>query len=231
VFTTDELNCKFRIEVADPLEGDDSGTEPDSENLWKDHEIYGYATEAADAVARDTQGLYKLVELPVVVDENVVSLPRYILHIRFARLVTANSQVVESNQDDIMTGTVCDYGVQLSGGLLRARGRPRSFARDRERKALVIAPTPTQADTLELQCSVTIATPLLCGMPLPFLELPDQRLMLHFMKYLAYAKQDADVLDLARSESFKARYDSEVAERAVELRNQRRRPSPIAMEW
>jgi hypothetical protein len=230
VFTTDELNARFRLDVADPLEGVDD-TEADSESLWKEHEIYDYMTEAADAVARDTRGLYKLLELPVSAGESKVVLPRSVLELRLARLVGQNRIVFDANQNDIAYGArVCDYGEWLPLSGFNATGTPRMYARDRVKKALVLSPVPTQDDTLECQCVVTLATPLLCGMPLPFLERPDIRLMLHFMKYLAYAKQDADTLDLARSESFKSRYDAEATEREVTLRRQRRMPSPIRME-
>lgn len=143
----------------------------------------------------------------------------------------AQRELDVTNQNEVMRGqVVCDYGMQFVGGG-RARGTPQTLARDRERKAVVLAPTPVQNDTLELQCSVTLTTPLLCGMPLPFLERPDIRLMLTYMKYLAYAKQDADTLDLTRSNTFKAQFDMGAEDRAVELRRQRRQPSPIRMEW
>lgn len=230
MFTTDDLAARFRLDVADPLEGADDGP-VDSESLWKNIEIFDYMTEAGDAVARETLGLFKLILLPVVADESTVTLPRSVLDIRYARLVMAQRELDVTNQNEVMRGqVVCDYGMQFVGGG-RARGTPQTLARDRERKAVVLAPTPVQNDTLELQCSVTLTTPLLCGMPLPFLERPDIRLMLTYMKYLAYAKQDADTLDLTRSNTFKAQFDMGAEDRAVELRRQRRQPSPIRMEW
>lgn len=229
--TTDELNTKFRYEVRDKLEGLDDGSEPDSENLWKEDEIYSYMTEAADAVARGLKSLYKIIELPVVEDEIVVKLPSHVLDIRFARLLSRNVEVKLTSQADLTRGCVVrDYGVWLNGGFLRARGTPQYMCRDRERKALVLAPTPTVDDTLEIQCAVTLSTPLMCGMPLPFFELPDQRLMLHYMKYLAYAKPDADTLDLQKSESFLAKFNNDVVDRESEVRRERRLPEPIAME-
>ncbi len=189
-------------------------------------------TEAADAVARGLKSLYKIIELPVVADQVVVSLPRNVLHIRFARLVNRNNEVKESSQQELTRGCIVrDYGLWLNGGFLRARGTPQYFARDRERKALVLAPTPTVDDTLELQCSVTISTPLVCGMALPFLELPDQRLMLLYMKYLAYAKPDADTLDLQKSEGFFSKFNNMIEDRESEVRTQRRDPGAIDMNW
>lgn len=228
--TTDDLNLRFRSDVTDPLEGV-STADPDSENLWTNWEVYEYMTDAADAVARGTKGLYKIINLAVIAGINKVSLPLYVLDIRTARLLTAGRQLFPLNQNQAMRGISWDYGLQLQNGTLSAKGTPRNFVRDRERKALFLTPQPTVADTLELQCSVTISVPLMCGMPLPFTELPDVTLMLNYMKFLAYAKQDADVIDLKRSGSFKALFDDAIIDRELDIRQQRRVPSPIAMEW
>ncbi len=230
MFTTDELNARFRLDVADPLEGVDDD-HPDSECLWSNDEIYAYMTEAADAVARDTKGLYKLYELAVTAGESKVVLPRPLLELRLARLVNQNRIVFDANQNEIAYGTyVCDYGHWFTSAAFNVNGVPGAFARDRIKKVLVFDRIPTKNDTLECQAIVTIATPLLCGMPLPFLERPDIRLMLLYMKHLAYAKQDADTLDLSRSDNFLERYKSEASEREVVLRRQRRKPSVIRME-
>lgn len=230
MLTTDDLIQRFRSDVFDPLEGVDANT-PDSENLWKNWEIYEYMSEAADAVARGTLGLYKTLVLPIVVAQNIVPLPLYVLQIRGAWLTTAARSLDPMNALEAGRYIRDDYGLQVTGGYRTMTGRPRMFIRDRVRKALVLVPIPAEADTLELQCSVTLSTPLLPGMPLPFMELPDQRLMLLYMKYLAYAKQDADTADLARSNTFEQQFNHDVEEREVELRKQRRIPAPIAMEW
>lgn len=229
MLTTDDLSQRFRSDVGDPLEGVDANT-PDSENLWKNWEICEYMSEAADAVARGTLGLYKTVVLPIVATQNIVSLPLYVLQIRSGWLTTAGYDVNPVNQFESSRYVRDDYGLHVVGHYRSATGRPKLFIRDMVRKAIVLIPIPTESDTLELQCSVTLSTPLLPGMPLPFMEKPDQRLMLLYMKYLAYGKQDADTLDLARAMTFKQEFDRDVENREVELRKQRRVPAPIAME-
>ena len=216
MFTTDDMLDTFRREVADPLEGVDASA-PDSENLWKNAEILGYMTEAADAVARDTKSLYRTLVIPIDAGEATAPIPRAVLDIKLATL-SDGREVAPSNQHE--------QAPRFTG-----RGRPQTFTRERERGVLTLAPAPLVADTLTLECSVTLSTPLLCGMPLPFREWPDQRLMLHFMKYLAYAKHDADTLDLTRSEAFLQLYQAGVRDREVEVRRERRLPSPVAMEW
>jgi len=219
VFTTDELAHRFRSDVADPLEGVDA-EHPDSENLWKNWEVYSYMSDAVDATARETKGLLKTLRLPVVPDEPVVGLPRTVIDIRDAWLDSDGRQVAASNSHEL-----------LRYNHVHSRGRPRHYARDRERKAVVLSPTPAVADTLVLQCSVIPGVPMLTGMPLPLLDRPDQLLVLSYMKYLAYAKQDADTLDLARSQAFLSEFTRNAQAREVELRRERRLPTPIRMEW
>lgn len=229
MFTTDELACTFRDEVADPLEG--TADTPDSENLWKNREVYQYMTEAADAVASDTLGLFKVLELPVVAGEPLVSLPRSVLDIRHARLVSCNREVKEENTNAPTYSVDSDYGLRSTPSMFGHTGRPRVFVRDAERKALRLVPTPVENDTLELRCATKPGHDMLPGMPLPFLERRDQRLMLHYMKYLAYSKQDADALDLSRSQSFYAQYQAEALARNGEVARVRRAPGQIHMEW
>ena len=230
--TTDDLLKRFRSDTADILEGV-SVDEPDSENLWSNWELLQYMTEAADAVARDTKSLFKTFAFPVAVDTATVKLPAQILDIRLARLVTQNVVLLPFNQNQMAHGAaVCsDYGVQLHTGLFTSKGRPKYYVRDRESNALVLVPIPTLADTLELQCAVTINADLDCGMLLPFRELPDVRLMLAYMKYLAYSKQDADAADKVKAATFQNYYETKVVDREVEKRSERRTPSPIRMEW
>lgn len=228
--TTDDLLKRFRSDVADPLEGVDD-QDPDSENLWKTWELLEYMTEAADAVARKTNSIYKTFDLAVTANSNEIALPATILDIRLARLLTQNVVLDDLAQNRMRDGGCWDYGTFLQNGTFTAKGRPRNYVRDRERRVLVLVPIPTLDDTLELQCTVTISTDLLCGMPLPFRELPDVTLMLHYMKYLAYAKQDADTLDMSRSNEFLQLFTSGSVDREVDLRQQRRTPSTVRMEW
>lgn len=233
MYTTDWLSDRFRSDVVDPLVGTDDGVTPDSESLWKIADVFDYMTHAADAVARGTLQLYKTVVLPVVAGENQITMPASVLYAQGdGWLVTGRRYVRESNAQELLRGIpVCDYGQWISGGGLEATGTPARYARDMRRKSIVLAPTPTENDSLRIECVVTVATPMLCGMPLPFTELPDILLMLKYMKYMAYRKQDADTLDLGRSDDFKAEFDRDVVLREVEIRRQRRAPSSIRMEW
>ena len=227
--TTDELAVLFRQDVDDPLEGVDAA-HPDSENLWSNANIYRYMTEACDATARKTKVLNKVATWAFAAGDEVVPLPRHVLHVQSVRLASNNRELSPRNINEMPDiGLVRDYGLQPSGfsPVFNASGNPRVFIRDYDNRALRLVPTPAAADSIIVQCWITIAVPMTAGMMLPFMEVPDQALLLTYMKYLAYRKQDADTLDLQRSDAFKAEWELESSKREVEVSNIRRRPGVI----
>lgn len=229
-FTTDEFAAVFRNEVDDPLEGVDASS-PDSECLWKNAEIYRYMTSAADAVARAVEGIYKIVEITLVANQQAYTLPRNVLHIREARLVTADRRLRPSNADVATRMRGDDYGELLNNQFWSATGVPSCYVRDYRKNALLLSPIPTTADTLELQCTATVATPLAAAMPMPFMEVPDQELMLLYMCHLAYRKQDADVLDLKQSREYKTMFEEAATMRKELLESYRRTPGLVETWW
>ena len=229
--TTDELLSDFREDVADPLEGIDA-SHPDSDNLWSNAVAYRYMTDACDRLARDTNGLIKLLTVPYVVGQSIITLPRHILHVYSARLLSSNRVLKPRNVDSMEAMAISDYGIRGVGldQMFNSHGEPRVFVRDYDQKGIRIAPLPQRADSLVLQCSMVPAVPLSAGMMLPFLDRPDQHLILTYMKYLAYRKQDSDAYDLKRSNEFKAEYDATVLDREQEIRNIRRTPGVVRPE-
>jgi hypothetical protein len=230
--TTDELNEVFRDEVSDPLEGIDADN-PDSENLWKEREVYRYMTEAVDAVAKQVQTLYRLIRLPVVATQQVVRLPKSVLDIRSARMVTAGNTLLPQNANQALYAPRDDYGMvaTVTPGFFTDTGLPRNYVRDYDAHALRLVPTPTVDDTIEIQCDIVPGTPMAAGIPLLMTDTEDQRLLLTKMKALAYSKQDADCVDMERAEYFEKKFKLDVVERAVSLRRMRRASGVIAMEW
>lgn len=227
--TTDDLLKRFRGDTQDILEGV-SVDEPDSENLWANWELLQYMTEAADAVARDTKSILKTFQLPIVANTATVKLPAQLIEIRLARIPAQNVVLDPLNQNQMQQGYVSDYGNLVHSGVFSAKGRPRWYVYDREPKSLVLVPIPTVDDMLEIEGAVTINVDLDCGMLLPFRELPDVRLMLAYMKFLAYSKQDADAASQAKADKFQAYYEQKVSDRESEKRRERRMPTPIRME-
>lgn len=231
--TTDELNLVFRSDVTDPLEGV-SDTEPDSECLWKNADVYRYMTAAFDALLRDTGVQYKVLNLTVMADSPYVTLPMSVLEIRSAYLTVAKRELEPLNLNDRSGVLRRDYGLVRPFGSPvydDSTGTPFSYVRDYARKQLRLSPIPVADDVLEIQCTATISIPMMEGMLLPVREVPDLNLALMYMKYMAYAKQDADTLDLVRSSDFKAQFDEGAKVRKGKLLNQRRTPGVIRPQW
>ena len=220
----------FRDEVDDVITDRDGG---DFGCLWSNREAYGYMTEACDAVASRTDTKMRTLRIPFVADQATVRLPAYVLDVRSMRHVERDSPVELKNANEPDYGVADDYGLSRLGGtqLFGGSGLPHTAVRDYDNKALRLVPTPNVAGTLEVQCTTTISTPLESGMPLPLTDIKDQRLVLHYMKALAYRKQDAETEDLTRAREFHALYENGVEDRKVRLRNNRRAPGVVRMTW
>jgi hypothetical protein len=216
--TADQLLAVFRREVKDnPSAWQTLGD--DTLCLWSDDEIYGYMTEACDALARDTKMLTDVVELDVVAGESEVALPVYILHIHGVRLVDAECDVTPANANQRRFARADDYGIARVSMFDTATGTPSNYVRDYRANTLKLVPIPAENDTLELQCTVTIQDPMVSGEDLPFLEARDQRLLLSYMKWRAYEKHDAETEDLVRASKNEKDYKNGSADRELEFRN------------
>ena len=227
---TDELATRFRSDVDDAVTdaaGSDYGC------LWKDSDVYSYMTEACAMVASRTASLYRTLSLPYIAGQRTIFLPHYVREIRSARLVGRNQLVLQRNANDQLLGAHDDYGLRLSGHpqMFEGEGRPTTFVRDYDAKQLRLVPAPNEDDTLEIQCTVSISLPLSSGMPMPLTDLEDQVLVLHYMKMRAYRKHDAETEDLVRAKEYERLYEQGVIARASELRNNRRAPGQVRMNW
>jgi hypothetical protein len=216
----DELITIARVELDDEIT-DLGGS--DAVSLWKTTELYNYLTEACDAVAKGTLGLFKTVTLPFTAGQQDLSLPRYVLHVREARVV-GGGPLKQQNANRISD----DFG-----GFLCAsnNGTPRQFVRDMLKRGIRLYPVPASDGALELQCSVTIGAPIQAGSMLPFDDTEDQRLLIEYVKFRAYSKPEADTEDPARARAAKDFFDQGVASRRQSLQNMRRAPGTIRMEY
>lgn len=211
-FTTDELEKRFRSDVNDvktAADGSDFGC------LWKDEDVYAYMTVACDALAKDTQGVYRVLRLPVTSGSQTVRLPPNVQHIRDARLASNNEQLKQIDAMDTWLGP--------------SSGTPRSFCRDYDARQLLLLPTPAAADTLALQVTISISMPMSAGLPLMFTDTEDQQLLLAKMKALAYLKHDAETEDLTRARMHAGIYAQGALDRMSALGNLRRTPTVMRM--
>lgn len=230
-FTTDDFNKVFRAEVGDSIV-DVNGS--DEDRLWKDWEVYGYMTEAISRVMSETATTMRLIELPVLQGQREVRCPFYIEEIRLITRKSDNRKVEPYNTNEGGYGVRHDYGLRIDGQdmlLNTEQGQPRGFVRDYMPGFLHLIPVPSENDTLVVQCEVKLSMPLEAGMPLPLAEIEDQRLALEWMKARAYRKHDAETEDLVRANSAETWFKAEVINRAAKLRNNRRKPGVVRMEW
>lgn len=211
-FTTDELETRFRSDVNDVKTAADNS---DFGCLWPDADVYAYMTVASDALAKDTQGAYRVLRLPVTAGEATLRLPPDVQHIRDAHLVGSNTRLAQVDFNDTWLGP--------------SSGTPRSFCRDVVARQLLLLPTPTANDQLELHVTVSISAPLEAGMSLLFTDAEDQYLLLTKMKALAYMKHDAETEDLTRARMYAGLYAQGALDRMSALGNLRRTPTVMRM--
>src|SRR5690606_884565 len=213
--SADELLRCFRAEVGDAV----------APYLWEDWEVYGYMTEGFDALLKQANVQTTVLQLAFAEGEPTVVLPRSLLHIRAMRIVGGGPLRAASATERAAVRSN-DYGAPWTGEdpMFSGSGKPQFYVRDYERRALRLVPIPNVGGTLELQGTVTVSTPLGDGTPLPSTDAEDLRLVLQYMKYLAYAKHDAETEDLTRSAHHEARFRAGAKERESRLRNYRRPP-------
>lgn len=226
----DALVTLFRSEVDDAIVDISGG---DAVLLWKHAEVYAYLTEACDRLLKDTDSQYRVRTFPFAAQQAVIPLPAEILHIRQARLIGRNSPVDPANANALGFGETDDYGLRLFGtpNLFEGTGVPRRYVRDFDAQALRLVPIPMEADVLELQCTANISLPVGQGAALPTNDAEEQRLLLHFMKWKAYEKQDAETQDMVRARYYQTQYETGALKRKTDLLNQRRAPGVVRMAF
>jgi hypothetical protein len=91
-------------------------------------------------------------------------------------------------------------------------------------------PAPTDDDILQLTALIgTVEMQL--GMPMPFQHPKDIRLILEWMKHLAYSKKDVDTFDAAASTRYEQWFNKHVLDRRYECQRIRRAPSAAKFSW
>lgn len=210
---TKALYDKFRSEVND--------TKPDF--LWKEDEVYGYIDEAQKMFCRLTGGLadssspLTLIKAKEGVKWASVS-PR-ILKIRMASLVATDRPLTVLNFEDREIGparfTTSDYGNLNTGLTLENDNLPgpiRALVTNEEENRVRWIQVPTEDQDVRL---VTYRLPKedIKGNS-ACLEINEQHhyYLLHWMKHLAYAKEDAETYDRGKSIEHDAKFRQYCAE-------------------
>lgn len=221
---TENFLCDLRSDLADRADVDDNGDVRDT--LWDDKDLLRYLNAAAHRLASDTLYLRRRTVIPTVAGEPLSAFPMWsvieFLSVgwRAPEYGRSTRSLTQFDIDGYITTD--DYGVRLDLlPDLEATGTPGWFTRDWDNKFMRIHPIPQVDGVLEIQ-AIIYPDELYPGMPLPFQSRGDYELLLLWAKHLAYAKHDADTLDLERSKAFERQYELDVRNRASEVDRQRR---------
>lgn len=221
---------KFRDEVGDPeIPGvDEDPSHPDMDSLWKNSEIYGYMDEAQAWLARRAYLLVDNFELPIKADESLVDLPEEFYEPRRAKVKGQNHTLTLLNLNELQSAVREDYGVRGVDDWEEVTGPPQLGVLDHTPGKIRLVPIPVEAGTLSLNAFIEPSEAITGSASYLALSNREQvRTILHWMKKLAYSKQDADVLDLQRAQSFEREGIAAADELMSEQRRRTRRSGTV----
>lgn len=222
-YTVAQLTEDFRSDVFDRPDFDENGVARDA--LWSDAEILRYINSACARLASDTLALRRRFEITVAAGVATVRFPydEILDALTVSFVVPGLGRRRDLRMFDIDEG-ICgdDYGHRIyTTPDLDAVGTPTHFTRDYDNRYMRLWPVPQLPGVLHAH-AIVLPQPLQAGMPLPFAARQDLDLLLMWMKKLAYAKQDADTLDLDRSIEFEREYMRFMPDRRSEIDRIRR---------
>lgn len=223
IITVEEGIEAIRSDLFDKADTDDAGNARDT--LWSDTDLLRYFNSACARWASDTLALRRRFEFAVAADQALVRFPYSEildeLNVSFVvpSLGRRRTLTIFDLDDTLVTD---DYGAQLEVSPdLDQRGTPTHYTRDYDNQFMRLWPIPYVAGTLSAS-AIVLPQQLYPGMPLPCSSIQDFDLIALWVKKLAYAKQDADTLDLDRSLSFEREYKRDVLNRRSEIDRNRR---------
>lgn len=196
---------RFRAEVRDEA----------TPYLWSDAEIFGYIDDAQKMFCRMHGGIADsssaLTTLVVAAGAEFVTVSPLILKIRAVRNAATGRDIQLLNYEDLQLGGAggqYDYGQYVSNFRLDSTpGEVTGAVEGMEPNKLRLVAIPLEETTLKL---VLYRMPRLTidstGLPLEIDE-HHQRYLLHWMKYLAHQKQDAETYDRGRAEQFRNEFE------------------------
>ena len=199
---SNELLTLFRSEVDDKT----------PEYLWSDDEIYGYMDDAQKMFCRLTGGIADAVTDEVCLlsfgpDTEFVTIDPRILLIKQARRQSDFRQIrVLNAQNFELPSTEWDYGMPRTLRLDGSTGTVEAIVTDMVQDMVRCVPISNANQEVRL---VVTRLPLhdIVGTNQMF-EIQEQhhRHLLHWMKHLAYSKQDAETFDKGKAEEFRLRF-------------------------
>lgn len=228
-----QIVTMFRREVDDPLVPGGQVQEPDADSLWKDTEIAGYLQEAVIELARRTLFFNTSKTISYQADQELIERPEGYLDMRAegAYRVDGSDRVplLLRNMVEMDEAMTDDYGLRGMSKWITEKGPPKVLVTDYEQGHFKMAPIPEQAGSVQLfYYHYPVINIVGTTGDVEFEALHHIRALLSWMKYLAYQKQDAETLDLRRSEMFGLQFEREADRLDGEVKRGRRRPGNVA---
>lgn len=226
-----QLIERFRVEVADPWVPGGNVQNPDEDSLWRDSEIRDYIAEAQSELSRRAFMFAGSTMLSFDANDELLLHPNDYLDFRRAYVIDGANYhpVLFRNVDEMEHSLNEDYGIGTNTNWLGETGwPPRYLVGDFDQGAFKMVPQPDKAGQIQL---LYYRAPQLTGVgstaKVAFDKVHHVRAMLHWMKALAYRKQDAETLDLQRAREFEAQFDVMAQQIYGESLRGRRRPGTV----
>lgn len=223
IITVEQFIDAFRSDVFDIADLDDDGNARDT--LWSDADILRYINTAAARWASDTLALRRRFVVEFAADQATGRFPydQILDDLAVSFVVPGLGRRRSLRKFDIDEGVVReDYGMQIIEAVdLDTTGMPTHFTRDYDNANIRLYPIPHIAGQLTA-AAIVLPNEIYPGMPLPATARLDIDLIMMWVKKEAYAKQDADTLDLSRSQAYEAEYKRYVKDRRSEIDRTRR---------
>lgn len=218
--TPAEVLAQFRIEVQDQAEP----------YLWSDVELYRYMTEAQEMFCRLGGGIAdsttaSIVEIEATISEEFSDISPKILKIRQARRAEDNRVIDIINFEDFeRPSLITDYGHSVTYNMDDTEGELQIMVTGMEQDKVRWYHIPAETQTVKL---IVYRLPLYDDITGQTIEIHSQHHMelIHWMKYRAYCKQDAEAYDRSKADDFKARFleSCDMAKREREKREHKPR--------
>lgn len=232
-YLVDQLIEDFRSDVADRADIDGSGQLRDT--LWSETDVLRYANQAQARLAADLLSLRKNFTITLEAGKANYRAPYTLKEIVRARMTYPATGTTGKLLDpfDLDDGFVeDDYGITYitTRDLETRTGQPRYYTRDYDPAFVRFYPLPDDVGMVYINATIEPQV-LYPGVPLAFDSQEDHHLLLLWMKNLAYRKQDADVLDLARADRYKDEYNEAMPVRKADIDRDTRDGGVLRTRW
>lgn len=203
--------------------------------LWSDNQFYRYLDEAQKQFVRDTRYIHdattaEICSIPVFAGREYIVFDERILEIKRAQLASTNRPLSLRNFNELDQNTHAgdSYEQWEIVSWTESTGTPRYLVPEYETERARLIPTPTVNDTVNLWVIRDPLDDIDDGdSEMEVADRNDQLVVLDYVKFLAYTKQDADVYDKERGEFFFTKYAAGTEKTRQRINKKRRRPGVV----